>query len=60
LDVRPDELDRLADRMRALDFLEKGFVSQNRGPAAMDHMQILQKTVALMTSKQMEAFKVAK
>src|SRR5213595_2373026 len=29
LDVRPDELGRLVDRMHALDFLEKGFVSQN-------------------------------
>src|SRR5262245_1924414 len=60
LDVRAEELDRMVDRMRALDVLEKSFVSQNRGQAAMDHMQILQKTVALMTSKQMDAFKVTK
>jgi uncharacterized protein (DUF1501 family) len=60
LDVNPAELDRLADRMRALDVLEKGFVNQNRGPAASDHMKILSKTVNLMTSKQMDAFKVNK
>jgi hypothetical protein len=59
LDVRADELDRMVDRMRALDVLEKNFVSQNRGAAAMDHMKILEKTVHLMTSKQMDAFKVS-
>lgn len=60
LDVNPAEIERMTDRMRALDVLEKGFVSQNRGPAASDHMKILAKTVNLMTSKQMEAFKVMK
>jgi hypothetical protein len=60
LDVKQDELDRMVDRMRALDFVEKSFVNQNRGPAAMDHMKVLEKTVHLMTSKQMDAFKVAK
>jgi len=60
LDINPAEIDRLADRMRALDVLEKGFVSQNRGPAANDHMKVLAKTVNIMTSKQMDAFKVAK
>lgn len=58
LDVRGDDLARMVDRMRALDVLEKNFVSQNRGPAAIDHMKILEKTVHLMTSKQMDAFKV--
>jgi len=60
LDVNPAEIDRIADRMRALDVLEKGFVSQNRGSASNDHMKILAKTVNLMTSKQMDAFKVMK
>jgi hypothetical protein len=60
LDINPAEIDRLADRMRALDVLEKNFVSQNRGPAANDHMQVLAKTVNIMTSKQMDAFKVMK
>ncbi len=60
LDVNPAEIERLTDRMRALDVLEKGFVSQGRGSAASDHMKILSKTVNLMTSKQMDAFKVTK
>jgi len=60
LDVRPDELERMVDRMRALDKLEKNFVNQNRGAAANDHMKILEKTFHLMTSKQMDAFKITK
>ncbi len=51
---------RLVQRMAALDLIEKGFVSQNRGSAADDHMKILKKTLDLMTSPQMEAFKVTK
>jgi uncharacterized protein (DUF1501 family) len=49
---------RLMQRMAALDLIEKGFVTQNRGSASEDHMKILKKTLDLMTSKQMEAFKV--
>jgi uncharacterized protein (DUF1501 family) len=50
---------RLMQRMAALDLIEKGFVAQNRGSAAEDHQKILRKTLNLMTSEQMEAFKVA-
>lgn len=49
---------RLLARMSALDLIEKGFVGQNRGSSAEDHMKILKKTYALMTSDQMAAFKV--
>jgi len=49
---------RLVERMTALDLLEKGFISQNRGQAASDHQKILGKTYKLMTSEQMQAFKV--
>jgi hypothetical protein len=49
---------RLEQRMYALDLIEKGFIAQNRGSASEDHMKILGKTLNLMTSKQMEAFKV--
>jgi hypothetical protein len=49
---------RLMDRMAMLANLEKSFISQNRGPAAEDHAKILNKTLSLMTSKQMDAFKV--
>ena len=51
--------DRLMQRMYALDLIEKGFIGQNRGSAASDHQKILKKTLNLMTSKQMDAFKVA-
>ena len=53
------EQDRLMERMKALAALEKDFISENRGGSAADHAKILDKTLALMTSKQMEAFKVA-
>ncbi|MBI3836885.1 MAG: DUF1501 domain-containing protein [Planctomycetia bacterium] len=49
---------RLSERMQMLASLEKSFVKQDRGQSAQDHANILEKTVALMTSKQMEAFKV--
>ena len=49
---------RLMDRMAMLASLEKSFISQNRGQAAEDHAKILNKTLSLMTSKQMDAFKV--
>ena len=57
LDMGMDEK-RLMQRMAALDLIEKGFISQNRGSAADDHMKILKKTLNLMTSSQMKAFQV--
>jgi uncharacterized protein (DUF1501 family) len=51
---------RLMARMAALDMIEKGFISQNRGSSADDHQKILKKTLNLMTSSQMDAFKVTK
>src|SRR5438105_242715 len=50
----------LIQRMQALDMIEKSFISQNRGAAAVDHQAVLKKTFDLMTSAQMDAFKVAK
>jgi hypothetical protein len=58
LDVKTD--DRLMQRMYTLDLIEKGFIQQNRGSAAEDHQKILKKTLDLLTSPQMEAFKVNK
>ena len=49
---------QLMNRMAALDLIEKGFVEQNRGQAADDHMKILRKTYNLMSSAQMKAFRV--
>ena len=51
---------RLIQRMRVLEMIEKNFISQSRGNASEDHQKILAKTVNLMTSSQMEAFKVEK
>ena len=64
LDVSMDR-GRLSDRMQMLAKLEKSFAGASerellRGEAAYDHGKVLQSTVNLMTSKQMEAFKVDK
>jgi uncharacterized protein (DUF1501 family) len=58
LDMGLDER-RLMQRMAALDLIEKGFIKDNRGPSATDHQKVLKKTLDLMTSDQMQAFKVA-
>jgi uncharacterized protein (DUF1501 family) len=54
------ELPRLAQRRAALELIETSFILQNRGAAAKDHKEVLDKTWNLMTSAQMEAFKVNK
>ncbi len=51
---------RLMQRMYMLAALEKSFIAQNRGQAARDHAKVLDKTLSLLTSKQMEAFRVEK
>ena len=50
--------DRLHERLKMLETIEDKFVGEKRGGAADDHRKVLEKTVKLMTSKQMEAFKV--
>ena len=52
------EKSRLADRMQMLAVLEKNFISQQRGSAAADHAKVLDKTLSLMTSQQMRAFRI--
>ncbi|HEX6963119.1 MAG TPA: DUF1501 domain-containing protein [Lacipirellula sp.] len=54
----PADKARMRDRMQLLGMLEKRFIDQNRGTAAAEHAKVLQSTVELMTSKQMEAFRV--
>ncbi len=49
---------RLLERLKPLSLIENSFVAQKRGSAGEDHRKILGKTYDLMTSKQMEAFKV--
>jgi hypothetical protein len=51
--------DRLAQRMEALRLMETGFINDNRGLAASEHAKVIGKTLKLMTSDQMTAFKVA-
>ncbi len=46
--------------MQALQLIETGFIRQRRGEAASEHAKVLDKTLSLMTSPQMEAFKVAR
>lgn len=52
--------DRVAQRMKALQLLENGFIQEKRGSIADEHAKVLQKTLNLMTSKQMEAFNVGR
>ena len=49
---------RLTRRMQALAMLESNFIRERRGEASSEHAKVLDKTLALMTSQQMAAFKV--
>ena len=51
---------RMAQRLEMLASIEKKFIGEKRGGSAEDHAKVLDKTVKLMSSKQMEAFKVMK
>ena len=57
LDMKVDE--RLLQRAYALDVIESNFINQKRGSLAKDHQSVLKQTFNLLTSEQMEAFKVA-
>ena len=54
------DAERLNERMNVLASLERNFIDDKRGQSAEDHEKILAETVALMTSKQMDAFKTEK
>lgn len=49
---------RMRDRAELLAVLEKRFIRENRGPAAEEHAKVLQSTFNLMSSGQMDAFKL--
>jgi len=49
---------RLMQRMAALNMIETNYNNQRRGSDGEDHKKILAKTLDVMTSKQMDAFKV--
>lgn len=54
------EGDRLIQRMTALNAIESGFAKRTRDLPASEHSKVLKKTFDLMTSSQMEAFRVEK
>jgi len=56
LDMKVDE--RLIQRAYALDLIESNFINQKRGSLAKDHQSVLRQAFNLLTSEQMEAFKV--
>jgi len=49
---------RMSQRLEMLATIERKFIGEKRGGVADDHSKVLEKTVRLMTSKQMQAFKV--
>lgn len=52
--------ERVMQRLQMLSAIENKFIAENRGGGASDHLKIVDRTVKLMTSKQMDAFKVNK
>jgi uncharacterized protein (DUF1501 family) len=54
------EESRLLQRMAALNEIETGFANRTRDLPASEHGKVLKKTYDLMTSSQMEAFRVEK
>jgi hypothetical protein len=52
--------ERVMQRLQMLSAIENKFIAENRGGGASDHLKIVDRTVKLMTSKQMDAFKVSK
>ncbi|TWT54152.1 hypothetical protein Pla22_17870 [Rubripirellula amarantea] len=59
LEMKLDDM-RLRQRMEALKTIETGFEKRTRDLPAMEHAKVLKKTFDLMTSEQMEAFRVEK
>jgi uncharacterized protein (DUF1501 family) len=49
---------RTVQRISVLEAMDEDFMNQRRGDEAEDHFKVLRKTVSMMTSKQMAAFKV--
>tara|TARA_R110000824_G_scaffold254899_2_gene443874 strand:+ start:476 stop:1690 length:1215 start_codon:yes stop_codon:yes gene_type:complete len=57
LDMKIDQ--RFYQRMQTLDLIENNFINSNRGSMPKEHQKILRKTLDVLTSKQMNATKVA-
>lgn len=54
------EQNRMMDRLQMLQSIETRFIDEKRGSAASDHFKVLNKTVKLMHTEQMDSFKVSK
>lgn len=54
------ENNRLMQRMSALNMIETSFANKTRDLPASEHAKVLKKTLDLMTSDQMDAFRVEK
>jgi hypothetical protein len=54
------DANRLNNRFAMLDVIESGFIGSKRGEAPQSHKDVYKRALNLMTSKQMEAFKVNK
>lgn len=54
------DANRLNNRFAMLDVIESGFIGSKRGEAPQSHKDIYKRALNLMTSAQMEAFKVSK
>jgi Protein of unknown function (DUF1501) len=52
------DLERQGRRLSLLGQVEKGFISQRRGPAAVDHQAVYAKTVRMMNSRYTRAFRL--
>ena len=51
---------RLDQRLAMLSAIEDKFITEKRGGASLEHKKVLEKTTKLMSSSQMDAFKVSK
>jgi uncharacterized protein (DUF1501 family) len=51
---------RIDQRLKMLATIEDKFIGEKRGSAAEEHRRVIDKTTKLMSSSQMEAFKVSK
>jgi len=57
LDIKPDA--RFLQRAYALDLIENNFINQKRGSIAKDHRDVLKQAYDVITSAEMESFKIA-
>jgi len=51
---------RMDNRLALQQLMDKEFIGQNRGLAAKDHKEVYEKTIRMMNSRQLDAFKLDK